>query len=618
MRYLLLIILAIFIFFKPFFLEGKLPIPSDALVGMYHPWRDALSDKYPNGIPFKNFLITDPIRQQIPWKWLVMKQPASSRGEWSNGTIPLWNDYSFSGTPLLANFQSGVFYPLNLFFFLISDFKIAWSGLILLQMILGGFFMYLFLRNLSLKPLFSVFGAITWIFSGFWIAWLEWGNILHTALWLPLITFTIDKIYNNYNRYKNYIYYFVFLFSLLCSFFAGHLQTFFYLWVFAAIYWFYRRLSIKLFLALNSIFLILSSAQWYPTLQFILQSGRGMDVSNALTRNDWFLPWQHLIQFIAPDFFGNPATLNYWGVWNYGEMIGYVGIAGLILAIYAIITLFKNNREIKFFTICLAFTFLFLLPTPIAKLPFLMNIPFLATAQPTRLIFLVDFLLSILAAYGMEQLLNYSFSKRKLLMILFGCGVTLLVLWLIAITGNLLVAKNNLKLPTGVFMLTAAIMFFLMRVKSQRARGIFIIILMVISFADQLRFANKFTPFTNPEYFYPTTKTIDFLQKDKSDFRIMAVDDRIMPPNVSIVYGLKDIAGYDPLYLKSYAEKINIMEDRQQGSGFNRIITPKNYNSPLIDELRVKYILSLDDIQSPKLIKVFQEGETRVYLNKNF
>ena len=59
---------------------------------------------------------------------------------------------------------------------------------------------------------------------------------------------------------------------------------------------------------------------------------------------EWFLPWQNLAQFIAPDYFGNPATLNYFGIWNYGEFVGYVGIAPLFFALFAI------NKKNKFWT----------------------------------------------------------------------------------------------------------------------------------------------------------------------------------------------------------------------------------------------------------------------------
>ena len=70
--HLFIFILLIGGFSYPFIFSGKLPIPSDALVGLYHPWRDSLQGSFPNGYPYKNPLITDPVRQQYPYKNLVI------------------------------------------------------------------------------------------------------------------------------------------------------------------------------------------------------------------------------------------------------------------------------------------------------------------------------------------------------------------------------------------------------------------------------------------------------------------------------------------------------------------------------------------------------------------
>ena len=109
---ILLIIFLVSIFFKDFIIKGLIPIPADTIVGMYHPWRDVTWDNFQNGVPFKNFLITDPVRQQYPWKFLAIDYLKI-------GQLPLWNPYTFSGSPLLANFQSGAFYPLNIIFFIL-------------------------------------------------------------------------------------------------------------------------------------------------------------------------------------------------------------------------------------------------------------------------------------------------------------------------------------------------------------------------------------------------------------------------------------------------------------------------------------------------------------------
>jgi len=50
--------------------------------------------------------------------------------------------------------------------------------------------------------------------------------------------------------------------------------------------------------------------------------------------------------------------------------------------------------------------------------------------------------------------------------------------------------------------------------------------------------------------------------------------------------------------------------------GFNRIITPQNYHSALINVLGVKYVLSLTDVRDINFKKVFVEGTTQIYENK--
>src|SRR5258708_27527337 len=105
-------VLIVFFFFRSFVLVGNLPIPSDTIIGLYHPFRDLCALEYPRGIPFKNSLITDPVRQQYPWRSLGI----ALEKQWK---LPLWNPHAFAGTPLLANFQTAAFYPLNVLFFLL-------------------------------------------------------------------------------------------------------------------------------------------------------------------------------------------------------------------------------------------------------------------------------------------------------------------------------------------------------------------------------------------------------------------------------------------------------------------------------------------------------------------
>ncbi|MDE2590017.1 MAG: hypothetical protein KGL95_10185, partial [Patescibacteria group bacterium] len=210
------LLLVIAVFFKPFISNHLLPIPSDTIVGLYNPYRDLYASQYPRGVPFKNFLITDPVRQQIPWRNLSIDMEKKL-------SLPLWNPYSLSGTPLLANFQSAAFYPLNIFFFVLP-FSVAWSFLIMLQPLLGGLFMFVYLRNLKLHWGACLLGAISFAFCGFAVAWLEWGTLFQVLLWVPLVLLAKDKLLNKWSV-KWVI---IFFFAEIAAFFAGHIQTLFY------------------------------------------------------------------------------------------------------------------------------------------------------------------------------------------------------------------------------------------------------------------------------------------------------------------------------------------------------------------------------------------------------
>lgn len=616
-RFYSIFIIAIFIFtyFWQFFLKGLLPIPSDTIVGLYYPYRDFYSKNYSNGIPFKNFLITDPVRQHFPWKQLAVKQ--IKRFE-----LPLWNPYSFSGTPLLAGSQSGSLYPLNLIF-LYPKFSLAWSFFIMLGPLLGAIFIFRYLSNLGLKKEAGLLGAITFAFSGFFTAWLEWGNVLHTALWLPLILLSVDKLFEKANK-KTLSWFAIFIFSLSASFFAGYLQVFFYIFLVTLSYIIFRWIEKKNFILLLKfgisllLFLAIVSPQLFPFLQFVELSARNIDRANFITQPGWFIPWQNLVQFLIPDFFGNPATLNYWGVWNYGELVGYVGIVPLIMVLGSI---FTKRKEVLFFGLILILSLVFALPTLIAKTPFLLKIPFLETSQPTRLLFLTVFSLSILSAIGFDTFI----SERKkifayaLIKVAFIFLFIILSLRFLPITADfLIVTKRNILFPALVFLSSGILILSLYFLKKQKKVKVVIWLLILITAFDLFRFSWKFNPFTSGEYLFPQTKTISFLQKNIGSSRVMTLDSRILPPNFSASHGIQFVSGYDPLYIQRYAEYVSALErnkpDISAPYGFNRIVNPANYQNPLTNLLGVKYILSFSELNG-NVKMVHEEGKTKTYEN---
>lgn len=614
------------VFFYKTLFRFELPVPSDALVGLYHPWRDLYEHDFPRGVPFKNFLITDPVRQQIPWRKLVIDS-------WRSGRLPGWNPYVLAGAPLDANIQAAPFYPFNILFFIIP-FSAAWTILILLQPAFAGLFMYAYLRNRKRSRMASLLGACAWSFSGFGIAWMTWGTIVHTALWLPLALLSIDKLMDarhvsgskgSVRRWSC-----VFALSLVMTITGGHMQIAMYSCIAIAGYliWIVQnggdRKRMRWVGAACFAAVVVTAVQWVPIVQFLPQTGRinDQEVWNAA---GWFLPLQHLVQFIAPDFFGNPATMNYWGIWNYGEFIGYIGIVPLIFALSA---LFAAGVPM-FFSSVFVIGLILMIQGPISRLPFALHVPLLAALQPTRLMFLVDVSLAVLAAYGFDAL---SVNRRRFVRVCVMIGGMLAAMWVVSFVGaaiwkgalpqeHMLVARRNMLLPSIIFVVFAGWCTLFRRAKKSTWYRIGHLMLLGIVVCDLFRFGWKFIPFTKGEYFFPVTKTLSFLQSEKTPFRTMSLDDRILPPNTGSYYRIESIEGYDPMVSKRYEDFMVASErgkaDLARPTGFHRIFTAHAIDSPLLPYMNVRYVLSISDVSRPFLRKVSQEGSIQLYRYTN-
>ena len=377
-----------------------------------------------------------------------------------------------------------------------------------------------------------------------------------------------------------------------------------------------------IFVSCFLLFFIITLPQSIPTFNFINQSSRDLDQTQYL-KEGWFIPWQNLVQFIIPDFFGNPATGNYFGVWNYAEFVGFIGIIPFIFALLALI--FSRLPVTLFFGSVLLISLIFALPTPIAKIPFFLDFPLISTSQPTRLLFLAVFSLSVLSGLGFDYFLKNKNSKNVFFIIL-PLLVFIIFFWFFASNP---VTHRNLIFPSVILLgsLILFILFILVNAGKIFSRSkklisqIVLVFIIIVTVFDLLRFSWKFTPFTNKEWLFPDTQIIKILKNDVSRWRMISLDRRIMPSNFSTYYRFQDVAGYDPLYFKSYnllVSSWNSGKPETVPGSFNRIVTPDNLNSFIAGLLNVKYVLSYGEVESENLNLLANEGMTYLYQNKNF
>lgn len=113
-----------------------------------------------------------------------------------NGTLPLWNNLFFSGTPLLPDPQSPLFYPPNTIFLLLP-LGIGFIVSFLLHIILGGVGAYFAAKNgFGFSKSASLFSAALYIVSPQIAGRLEAGHfgLVNSFAWLPFALLATVKL----------------------------------------------------------------------------------------------------------------------------------------------------------------------------------------------------------------------------------------------------------------------------------------------------------------------------------------------------------------------------------------------------------------------------------------
>jgi len=267
------------------------------------------------------------------------------------GTLPLWNPYTYSGHPFLADTQAAVFYPVSNLLLLLT---LPWSGPgarlywlqveAVLQIALAGWFTYLLVRTLTQQRWSGVVAGGCFAFSGYLTGYppLQLA-VLRTAIWLPLLLWLLYQALHMPARWRWWI---GAALVYTTMFLAGHPQTFLHssyvvalwlLWLWVAMSrgarsgdsaavagsssFLLRRprnalLGMLAFLLLT---LGLSAAQLLPSLEFTRYSVRA-NVDYAFVSGGF--PLQDSWQLLLPGVLTQFSPL-------------YIGVIGLGLALIA-------------------------------------------------------------------------------------------------------------------------------------------------------------------------------------------------------------------------------------------------------------------------------------------
>lgn len=634
------ILIICLIFFYPIF-KGHIPFPGDLLVGNSGPYSSNTYGGFvPGAVPHKA-QGPDVIRQLYPWKHFVIES-------FKNGRVPFWNPYNFSGNPLMANFQSAVFYPFNALFFLMP-FNDAWVVFILLIPLLAAFFTYLYLREIEISEVPSIFAGVVFGFSSYMTVWMEYGNIGHTLLWLPLGLYFTEKLAKAFN--KQYLFGLIVVCTL--SILGGYIQGYFYTAAFLSVYFLFKQFKNKNIVTLQSVLFFgslvapigLTLFQFLPTLDLFRLSSRGnysLDTISELLN-----PWWYAISVIAPDFFGHPASRNHWFYGTYIERVSFFGVIPLFFAVFALLN-HKKRQEITIFGIVLITTFILAFDLLITKFFYLIPIPVISTTVPTRILSLFVFSGALLSGIGFHYFLQVK-EKRKTYMVYACVGLLLTLGWGTVLLAPQLftgadwvqytnVSKRNLIIPS--LLVISFLIIHIVYAFQKRLVYLFIAVVCLLTFFDLFRFFHKITPFSPKEYVYPETPVISYIQKNAGIYRYWGYGSGAVGTNFQLVDHTYSPDGNDPLHVKMYTEFIETSldgkvptslprPDADIAPGFGKEDLRNNqYRQKILNVLGVKYILHKSEalgsdlapdteIFNPEIYSlVWQQTPWQVYENK--
>ncbi len=598
-----------------------LALPGDILIGHYYPWRDYVWDGRDSGYPVKNFDLSDATNAFFPWRKFTVDQL-------SNGIIPFRNPYNFLGTPHMANISAAVFYPLSVIFYLMPFFA-AWDIFILLQIILAGFFMYLYLENLKLGRAVAIYGGGVFALSSYMMTTLEYSVIGHTVLWTPLILYSIDKLLET----KKIKFLSLGVIAGTFLFLAGFIQVALYVYALALLYFLfraqkkdYRYLGIFVFPPLFSLFQLLP---FYEVAQRSSRiEGYFAGFSDA---KKYLMPFERLIGGLIPDYFGNPAKWNFVNEISYTEFAFYVGIPVIIFAIFSLGFARKNNN-VKFWALITLGALIFFSANPVSKFIHSLNIPFYSTFLPSRLLSILTIGLIVLSSYGLHFFRTSLVKKIKTRLSLTRILILVLVIFAyfsIAAWASLgedpakaMVSLRNTAFSIFIFIVVSASIVLVRSFHKKyalKAFFVWIVFISLFTFWDLIRAGWQYNSFINESLVFPKTKSLEYLEDLDIAPRVVMSHQELLPAEANMYYDFALIGGYDTVHAAKTERLINTLnygsENIDRVSG--RVVFVSSLTSDRYDILAPEYYYILEDAGQPRknMELVLSDGRASLFKN---
>lgn len=359
----------------------------------------------------------------IPWDLRHYHLPLAEfvAKSFRNGELPLWNPYSYCGTPIYANITTQLFYPPTLAAIGLSNlaggdhllYFLEWQ--IVLHVFLAGLFTFWLLRRLEVSTWPALLGATIFQLGGFFASQTQHLGAMDAGAWLPLGWLSVISLAEKFSWRWTSALAVSFAMATLAGFPAVSAVVAGSCVLVAAAMVAMRRAAARLLLVVAACgvwALLLSAVQVFPTAELTR-------LSVARFRSEWMgagggLPLASLWSLIVPNYYGIFDLSRYSRPWNPTLLYIYCGIPGLVLAVAAMAA-WRKRPYLGVFTLVTIVSALWMLgtSTPVGKGVFRL-LPGIVKSSVYPEFAMVSFVLgmAVLAALGAHLL----FSSKDVLM----------------------------------------------------------------------------------------------------------------------------------------------------------------------------------------------------------
>ncbi len=340
---------------------------------------------------------------------------------WREGCLPLWDNYSFAGFPLLADPQNGSLYPLTIIFFLALAPVLAFNLMTIVHHSLAGLFTYFYARAIRLRRLAAMFAGLSFMFCGFLVAHKRHTAEHESVVWFPLILFFLEK----WRRCSHPGYLAGGAAAYALQFLAGYPQVSVYstlVFLFYILWFALKHKPVLRVLGKGVILLLLgvglAAIIIVPAAELFSVSDRGAFHYQLFISYN-FSP-HNIVSFVFPYFYGTENTntlykIPYWGgPWFQHEVIPYCGIAPLIFLVFAMIIRAGPAGHRRFWVAAGIIAMVLAIggDTPLSRL--LYHIPiYKGLRGHARYLFIPLFAISLIGAMGLNSILSPCLTQAK-------------------------------------------------------------------------------------------------------------------------------------------------------------------------------------------------------------